>query len=132
MHFFSFFQTKYLPGPSCFSAALMLIQLLLKVFPVIKNYKFSSLEGHPYLENSVTFGKKMEWKRQELLAGKNIKKYRIWKPDEKQPNLFAMVFYFLFVSHRWCDLFYRLLHSYTRHMERVVRGERDTFLSAQE
>jgi hypothetical protein len=36
------------------------------------------------------------------------------------------------VSHQWCDLFYRLLHSYTRHIERVVRGERDTLLSAQE
>ncbi len=36
------------------------------------------------------------------------------------------------VSHLWCDLFYRLLHSYTRHAERVVRGERDTVLSAQE
>ncbi len=33
------------------------------------------------------------------------------------------------VSHQWCD---RLLHSYTRHIERVVRGGRDTFLSAQE
>jgi hypothetical protein len=42
--------------------------------------------------------------------------------------------YFLYiyicVSHQWCDLFYRLLHSYTRHIERVVRGERDTVLSA--
>ncbi len=36
------------------------------------------------------------------------------------------------VSHQWCDLFYRLLHSYTRHIERVVRGERDTLRSAQE
>ncbi len=34
------------------------------------------------------------------------------------------------VSHQWCDLFYRLLHSYTGHVERVVRGERDTVLSA--
>ncbi len=31
------------------------------------------------------------------------------------------------VSRRWCDLFYRLLHSYTRHIERVARGGRDTF-----
>ncbi len=31
------------------------------------------------------------------------------------------------VPHQWCDLFYRLLHSYTRHIERVVRGGRDTF-----
>ncbi len=38
----------------------------------------------------------------------------------------------IIVSHQWCDLFYRLLHSYTRHIERVVRGERDTFLSARE
>ncbi len=36
------------------------------------------------------------------------------------------------VSHQWCDLFYRLLHSYTRHIERVVGGERDILLSAQE
>jgi hypothetical protein len=36
------------------------------------------------------------------------------------------------VSHQWCDLFYRLLHSYTRHIERVVRGERDIVLGAQE
>ncbi len=35
------------------------------------------------------------------------------------------------VSHQWCDLFYRLLHSYTRHEERVVRGERDTVLHVQ-
>ncbi len=34
------------------------------------------------------------------------------------------------VSHQWCDLFHRLLHSYTRHEERVARGERDTVLSA--
>jgi hypothetical protein len=31
------------------------------------------------------------------------------------------------VSHQWCDLFHRLLHSYTRHIERVVRGGRDTY-----
>ncbi len=37
---------------------------------------------------------------------------------------------FLPVSHQWCDLFYRPLHSYTRHIERVARGERDTVLSA--
>jgi hypothetical protein len=36
----------------------------------------------------------------------------------------------MFVSHQWCDLFYRLLHSYTRHIEGVVGGERDMFLSA--
>jgi hypothetical protein len=36
------------------------------------------------------------------------------------------------VSHQWCDLFYRLLHSYTRHIEGVVGGERDILLSAQE
>jgi hypothetical protein len=34
------------------------------------------------------------------------------------------------VSHQWCDLFYRLLHSYTRHIERVDRGERDIVLGA--
>ncbi len=37
---------------------------------------------------------------------------------------------FPLVSHQWCDLFYRLLHSYTRHEERVARGERDIVLSA--
>jgi hypothetical protein len=36
------------------------------------------------------------------------------------------------VSHQWCDLFHRILHSYTRHIERVVRGGRDTFLSTQD
>jgi hypothetical protein len=30
------------------------------------------------------------------------------------------------VSHQWCDLFYRLLHSYRRHIEEVERAERDT------
>jgi hypothetical protein len=30
------------------------------------------------------------------------------------------------VSHQWCDLFYRLLHSPTRHIEKVEEGERDT------
>jgi hypothetical protein len=30
------------------------------------------------------------------------------------------------VSHQWCALFYRLLHSSTRHTERVEIGERDT------
>jgi len=30
------------------------------------------------------------------------------------------------VSHQWCALFYRLLHSSTRHIERVEKGERDT------
>jgi hypothetical protein len=30
------------------------------------------------------------------------------------------------VSHQWCDLFYRLLHSPTRHIKRVEGGERDT------
>jgi hypothetical protein len=32
------------------------------------------------------------------------------------------------VSHQWCDLFYRLLHSSTRHIEKVEGGERDTQL----
>jgi hypothetical protein len=30
------------------------------------------------------------------------------------------------VSHQWCDLFYRLLQSSTRHIEEVEGGERDT------
>jgi hypothetical protein len=30
------------------------------------------------------------------------------------------------VSHQWCDLFYRLLHSPTRHIEKVEGGGRDT------
>jgi hypothetical protein len=29
----------------------------------------------------------------------------------------------LSVSHQWCDLFYRLLHSSTRHIEEVEGGE---------
>jgi hypothetical protein len=32
------------------------------------------------------------------------------------------------VSHQWCDLFYRLLHSSTRHIEEVEGGERDTLV----
>jgi hypothetical protein len=32
------------------------------------------------------------------------------------------------VSHPWCDRFYRLLHSYTRHIEGVKGGERDIVL----
>ncbi len=35
---------------------------------------------------------------------------------------------FTFVSHQWCALFYRLLHSSTRHIEKVEGGERDTQL----
>jgi hypothetical protein len=33
-----------------------------------------------------------------------------------------------FVPHQWCALFYRLLHSSTRHIEKVEGGERDTQL----
>jgi hypothetical protein len=36
--------------------------------------------------------------------------------------------YALTVSHLWCDLFYRLLYSSTRHIEKVEGGERDTQL----
>ncbi len=36
------------------------------------------------------------------------------------------------VSHQWCDLFHRLLHSYTRHIERGSRGERDIVPSTQD
>ena len=36
------------------------------------------------------------------------------------------------VSHQWCDLFHRLLHSYTRHTERGSRGERDIIPSTQD
>ncbi len=36
------------------------------------------------------------------------------------------------VSHQWCDLFHRLLHSYTRHTERGSRGERDIVPSTQD
>jgi hypothetical protein len=32
------------------------------------------------------------------------------------------------VPHQWCALFYRLLHSSTRHIEKVEGGERDTQL----
>jgi hypothetical protein len=32
------------------------------------------------------------------------------------------------VSHQWCDHFYRLLYSSTRHIEKVEGGERDTQL----
>ncbi len=35
---------------------------------------------------------------------------------------------FAAVSHQWCALFYRLLHSSTRHIEKVEGGERDTQL----
>ncbi len=34
----------------------------------------------------------------------------------------------IYVSHQGCDLFYRLLYSYTRHIEKVEGGERDTQL----
>jgi hypothetical protein len=34
--------------------------------------------------------------------------------------------YIIGVWHQWCALFYRLLHSSTRHIERMERGERDT------
>ncbi len=37
-------------------------------------------------------------------------------------------FYILYVPHQWCALFYRLLHSSTRHIEKVEGGERDTQL----
>jgi hypothetical protein len=32
------------------------------------------------------------------------------------------------VPHQWCALFYLLLHSSTRHIEKVEGGERDTQL----
>ncbi len=32
------------------------------------------------------------------------------------------------VSHQWCDHFYQLLYSSTRHIEKVEGGERDTQL----
>jgi hypothetical protein len=32
------------------------------------------------------------------------------------------------VSHQWCDHFYLLLYSSTRHIEKVEGGERDTQL----
>jgi hypothetical protein len=32
------------------------------------------------------------------------------------------------VPHQWCALFYRLLHSSKRHIEKVEGGERDTQL----
>jgi hypothetical protein len=35
------------------------------------------------------------------------------------------------VSHQWCDLFHRLLHSYTRHIEGGSEGERDIIPSTQ-
>ncbi len=66
----------------------------------------------------------------------------IWQRAKRvlfEPKKGALVMYMSFavailgpVSHQWCDLFHRLLHSYTRHIERVVRGGRDTFLSAQD
>jgi hypothetical protein len=33
------------------------------------------------------------------------------------------------VPHQWCALFYRLLHSSMRHIEKVEGGERDTQLA---
>jgi hypothetical protein len=41
---------------------------------------------------------------------------------------FAVVGLLTIVSHQWCDLFYRLLHSSTRHIEEVEGGERDTLV----
>ena len=32
------------------------------------------------------------------------------------------------VSHQWCDLFYLLLYSSTRHIKKVEGGERDTLV----
>ncbi len=59
-------------------------------------------------------------------------------PEYDQPHYFQSplppieAYAIVHVSHQWCDLFYRLLHSYTRHIEGVVGGERDILLSAQE
>jgi hypothetical protein len=41
------------------------------------------------------------------------------------------LFFLISVSHQWCDLFHQLLHSYTRHIERGSRGERDIVPSTQ-
>ncbi len=41
-------------------------------------------------------------------------------------NACAACFKLIRVSHQWCDLFYRLLHSPTRHIEKAEGGERDT------
>jgi hypothetical protein len=46
-----------------------------KGFPYSRKLKIRN--SLPYLENSVTFGKEVEWKRQELLAGKNINNYPV-------------------------------------------------------
>ncbi len=42
--------------------------------------------------------------------------------------LWWSMFFYIFVPHQWCALFYRLLHSSTRHIEKVEGGERDTQL----
>ncbi len=50
----------------------------------------------------------------------------IWLlPTLPLPSFVSNLSIFLRVSHQWCDLFHRLLHSYTRHIERVEKGERD-------
>ena len=38
------------------------------------------------------------------------------------PSIQSLSSYFI-VSHQWCDLFYRLLHSSTRHIEKVEGAE---------
>ncbi len=54
----------------------------------------------------------------------------------KELGTFRIWCYFLClkpgVSHQWCDLFHRLLHSYTRHTERGSRRERDIIPSTQD
>ena len=42
-----------------------------------------------------------------------------------QYSHFGSFFCNLAVSHQWCDLFYRLLHSSMRHIEEVEGGDRD-------
>jgi hypothetical protein len=49
MHFFLFSKLNVFQVPAAF-LLLSCFQLLLKAFPVVESYKFSSLEGHPYLE----------------------------------------------------------------------------------
>jgi hypothetical protein len=56
------------------------------------------------------------------------KEGRIFCTLVKNFNLFFKSYTTPIVSHLWCDHFYRLLYSSTRHIEEVEGGERDTQL----
>jgi hypothetical protein len=69
---------------------------------------------------------------QTCMVAFNCERWGNYRPNMEHLACSGILEHSMGVSHQWCDLFHRLLHSHTRHIERVVRGERDIVLGAQE